>query len=243
MALAVSGAAVVASYAVLNYFYGGGTLTQTITIEDSGQKVTIDDEEYNVTDFGSDPDHANFYKLDLLSRSYAEYFPSSQNGAGAATVPSGYATHVSVPMETYDKALSGEQTTFPKITETRPVDVLPIAASIGIAVGVMVLAVWAGYQQTWGGATSTLIEHGLRDMTVRDVEIVGCIMELKEFTIPELMRTTKASKITVWRTVQKLVEKEIVQQTEKTKLASDGLGGRGKPSNVYRYVGAEPKKK
>jgi len=64
-------------------------------------------------------------------------------------------------------------------------------------------------------------------------------MELGEFTIPELIKTTKDSKITVWRTVQKLVEKGFVQQTEKTKLAANGLGGRGKPSGVYRYVGVK----
>ncbi len=74
-------------------------------------------------------------------------------------------------------------------------------------------------------------------MTVRDVEIVGYIMELGEFTLPELMRRTRASKITVWRTVQKLVEKGLVQLTEKTALTANGLGGRGKPSRIYKYVG------
>jgi predicted transcriptional regulator len=84
-----------------------------------------------------------------------------------------------------------------------------------------------------------LLEHGLHDMTVRDVGIVGQIMNLKEFTIPELMKLTKTSKITVWRTVQKLVERGLVQPTQKTKLAANGLGGRGKPSRVYRYIGVK----
>lgn len=74
-------------------------------------------------------------------------------------------------------------------------------------------------------------------MTVKDVEIVGHIMELKEFTIPQLMKRTNTSKITVWRTVQKLVKQELVQPTEQTRLAANGLGGRGKPSRVYKYVG------
>lgn len=253
LALAVCGAAAVSSYAVLNHFYGGGyliTSTQVITIENGGQKVTMDDLEYDVADVGLSPDNADFYLLDLISRSYYDgnLVPLGGEGSFPASspAPASYPiTQISVPTGSYEKALSGEPATVSKTTstESRPIDVLPIATSIGIAMGVVVLAAWAGYQQTWGGATSTLIEHGLRDMTVRDVEIVGCIMELKEFTIPELMRTTKASKITVWRTVQKLVEKEIVQQTEKTKLASGGLGGRGKPSSVYKYVGAEPKKK
>lgn len=122
----------------------------------------------------------------------------------------------------------------------QPINVSPIAATIGVVTSMATLAVWVGYRHPWGEATSTLLEQGLHDMTVRDVEIVGYIMGMKEFTIPELMKMTKASKITVWRTVQKLVEKGLVQQTEKTKLAAGGLGGRGKPSYIYRYV--EPKK-
>ena len=123
------------------------------------------------------------------------------------------------------------------VYETKSINVLPIAASIGIAMGVIVFAVWVGYRQVWGEATSTLLEEGLHGMTVKDVEIVGHIMELKEFTIPQLMKLTNTSKITVWRTVQKLVERGLVQTTKQTKLAANGLGGRGKPSHVYKYVG------
>jgi predicted transcriptional regulator len=105
--------------------------------------------------------------------------------------------------------------------------------------GFVVLAVWVGYRRVWGDATSTLLKHGLHDMTVRDVGIVGQIMNLKEFTVPELMKLTKTSKITVWRTVQKLVERGLVQPTPKTRLAANGLGGRGKPSRVYKYIGVK----
>lgn len=125
----------------------------------------------------------------------------------------------------------------PVITYEKPVAVLPIAAGIGITIGLMVFAVWIGYRRMWGDATSTLLERGLHEMTVKDVEIVGHIMELKEFTIPQLMKRTNTSKITVWRTVQKLVKQELVQPTEQTRLAANGLGGRGKPSRVYKYVG------
>jgi predicted transcriptional regulator len=123
------------------------------------------------------------------------------------------------------------------IVYEKPIAVLPIAISIGVAMGFIVFAVWIGYRRAWGDATSTLLEQGLHDMTVRDVEIVGYIMNLKEFTIPELMKRTRASKITVWRTVQKLAKRGLVQATEKTRLAANGLGGRGKPSRIYRYVG------
>lgn len=252
--LAVFGAVTTLSYTVLNHFYGAGYLTistQTIVIENSGQQVTIDNVEYEVTDAELSADNEDFYLLGLTSRSYASdvspatSLPQSEQGYGApslAGVDTGAIAQISVPTNAYEKAQTSEEpvtVSNTTKTETKPIDASPIAATIGIAMSVVTLAVWVGYRQTWGGATSTLLEHGLHDMTVRDVEIVGYIMELKEFTIPELMKMTKASKITVWRTVQKLAEKRLVQQTEKTKLAANGLGGRGKPSSVYRYVGAK----
>ncbi len=252
LVLAVFGAVTTLSYTVLNQFYGARYLTistQTIVIENSGQQVTIDNVEYMVTDAELSADNEDFYLLDLTSRIYggnvsAGALPQGEQDYGApslAGVDTSAITQISVSTDAYEKAQSGEMVTVSNTTktETKPIDASPIAATIGIAMSVVTLAVWAGYRQIWGGATSTLLEHGLHDMTVRDVEIVGYIMELKEFTIPELMKMTKASKITVWRTVQKLAEKGLVQQTEKTKLAANGLGGRGKPSSVYRYVGAK----
>ena len=255
LVLAVFGAVTALSYTVLNHFYGGRyriTSIQTIVIENSGQQVTIDNVQYRVTD-NELADNEDFYLLDLISRSYVEGTmapATTQWGQGynapLAGVDTGAITQISVPTNTYENAqTSGEPVTFPNMitTETKPIDTSPIAATIGIAMSVMALAVWAGYRQMWGDATSTLLEQGLNDMTVRDVEIVGYIMELGEFTIPDLIKTTKASKITVWRTVQKLVEKGLVQQTEKTKLAANGRGGRGKPSGVYRYVGGKKEEK
>jgi predicted transcriptional regulator len=254
LVLAVFGAVTALSYAVLNNFYGAGNptiSTQTIVIENSGQQVTIDNVEYRVTNAELSADNENFYLLDLFSRSYTGAGPlaaspaqgeQGYNAPSIAGAGTGTITKISVPADAYDKAqTSGEPVIVSNTTttETKPIDASPIAATIGIAMSVVALAVWAGYRQMWGDATSTLLEQGLNDMTVRDVEIVGYIMELGEFTIPELMKTTKASKITVWRTVQKLVEKGLVQRTEKTKLAANGFGGRGKPSSVYRYVGAK----
>jgi predicted transcriptional regulator len=145
--------------------------------------------------------------------------------------------------ETLDETFSGAAPGTFIIRETKSISVLPISASIGIAMGFMVLAAWVGYRRMWGDAATTLLEQGLHDMTVRDVEIVGQIMDLKEFTIPELVRRTRASKITVWRTVQKLIKQGLVHPTERTKLAANGLGGRGKPSRVYKYVGAHASEK
>jgi len=129
----------------------------------------------------------------------------------------------------------------PVITYEKPVAVIPIAASIGIGMGLIVLGVWVGYRRVWGDATSTLVDHGLQDMTVRDVEIVGEIIEMKEFTIPELMGRTHTSKLRVWRIIQKLYQRGIIKSTEKTKPAAGGLGGRGKPSRIYRYIGVKEK--
>ena len=251
LVLTVFGVVTALSYTFLNHFYGAGyliTSTQTIVIENSGQQATIDNVEYMVT--GAElADNENFYLLGLScanSASPPSITQSAQNHVYAPSgVDTGAITQINVPADAYEQAQRGEPVTVSNntTTETKPIDASPIAATIGVAMSVMVLAVWAGYRQMWGDATSTLLEQGLNDMTVRDVEIVGCIMERGEFTIPELVKTTKASKITVWRTVQKLVEKGLVQQTEKTKLASSGLGGRGKPSGVYRYVGGKKEEK
>lgn len=122
---------------------------------------------------------------------------------------------------------------------TKPLDVLPIAVSIGAAMGVVIFAVWMGSRQIWGGATSTLLDHGLHDITIGNVEIVGRMMEMREFTVPDLMRRVRVSRVTVWRLVQKMIRQGLVQETEKLGLTANGRGGRGKPSRVYRYTGVK----
>ncbi|GAI45943.1 unnamed protein product [marine sediment metagenome] len=67
-------------------------------------------------------------------------------------------------------------------------------------------------------------------------EIVGHMMEMGEFTVPDLMRRVRVSRITVWRLVQKMIGQGLVQETEKVGLTANGRGGRGKPSRVYRYT-------
>jgi hypothetical protein len=149
---------------------------------------------------------------------------------------------INVPYDAYNQAQeTGNPVTISDMTttSTNPINALPIAASIGIAMSLIVFGVWVGYRRLWGDATSTLVDHGLQDMTVRDVEIVGEMIEMKEFTIPELMGRTHTSKLRVWRIVQKLTQRGIVKSTEKTKPAAGGLGGRGKPSIVYEYVGKQ----
>lgn len=236
MALVVLGVATITSYVVLDHFYGEGyviTSTQTVIIENFGQQVSIDDVRYDV-------ENAELFANKVILKYRGGRAPDSENRLPASEGFSPPVSKISVPTDLYEQAQeTGEPVMFSNTTttETKPVNAWPIAAGIGISMGVMVFAVWVGYQEMRGSATSTLLEHGLHDMTVRDVEIVGHIMKLGKFTIPELMKLIKASKITIWRTVKKLVEQGLVQSTEETKLAANGLGGRGKPSRIYRYVG------
>jgi len=261
VALVALGAVISTTYVLLNEIYGDAqvlTSTQTVIIENSGQQVTIDNVRYNVenAEFVVGEDNENYYQLDY-STDYSENYAGAPDVAPDMPAPSVSSTYgsvasappckmnsVSVPTSAYEQAqTTGEPVTVSNKTtiETRPIDTLPIAASIGIAAGVAVFAIWIGYRQAWGDATSTLLEQGLHDMTVRDIEIVGYIMQQGEFTIPELVKLTNATKITVWRTVQKLVKQGLVKPTEDTKPAANGLGGRGKPSQIYRYVGTKNK--
>jgi len=239
IALVVFGTTAVASYAILNRFYGEGYLaisTRTIIIENSGQQVQIDDAKFGVgaADYLADE---NIYKLTLSPASY-------DIGQAPPTSLEGSQNWIYVPSAAYEQAQeTGNPITVSDTTttSTKPINALPIAASIGIAMSLIVFGVWVGYRRVWGDATSTLVDHGLQDMTVRDVEIVGEIIEMKEFTIPELMGRTHTSKLRVWRIVQKLDQRGIVKSTEKTKPAAGGLGGRGKPSRVYKYIGVKEK--
>ena len=251
--------ALATSHVILNHFYGTEQVsysTQMMTIEDHGQRIKTGGAQFNVenaeliTEAGND----NYYRLLVVPESYLasgapeEMVPAPATEDQGLKELSGPRYYISVPASSYDQAVrTGEPVAVSNVTltESKPVNTLPIATIMGAAMGLLAVGIWFGYRQSWGEATSILIEHGLHDMTVRDVEIVGYIMERGEFTIPELMKLTDASKITVWRTVQKLEEKGLVEQTDQTKLAANGLGGRGKPSRVYRYVGekSEPKQK
>ena len=226
------------SYVILDHFYGEGVATistRTIILENSGQQVQINGAKFGVgaTDYIADE---NVYRLTFSFTPYDNY-PEAPH---AGTVGSQNWIYVSsavyeLAQETGNPVTLSDTTT----TSTKPINTLPIAASIGIAISLITFGVWVGYQHTWGDATSTLLEHGLQDMTVRDVEIFGEMIEMKEFTIPELMGRTHTSKLRVWRIVQKLIQRGIVKSTEKTKPAASGLGGRGKPSRVYHYVGKQ----
>jgi len=239
----VAFAAAITSYIALDHFYGREyttTSTRTLVIENSGHQVQIEGAKFCVFDADYVASENN-YRLSISPAPGYENqtLPTEgPNFLGGGTPP----WMIDVPSTAYEQAQeTGNPVTISDTTttETKPINALPIAASISIGIGLIVLGVWVGYQRMWGDATSTLLEHGLQDMTVRDVEIFGEMIEMKEFTIPELMGRTRASKLRVWRIVQKLIQRGIVKSTEKTKPAASGLGGRGKPSRVYHYVGKQ----
>jgi hypothetical protein len=210
------------SYAALNEIYGRATIhvqTQRVVFENYGKSVTIENETYGVQDFWLEDNH---YKIVL------ENLPSSP---------------LLISYRAYEIARSTAEpvaTVTTTITETKPINVLPIAAVLGATAGISTAIFWIGYRKAWGDAVPLLLEKGLYHFTIRDVQILGYAMRHGEFTIPELERLTRAPKLVVWRSVQKLLQSGLIESTDQTRPAARGLGGRGKPSRVYRYVGPKP---
>lgn len=111
-----------------------------------------------------------------------------------------------------------------------------VSLGIGISMGIVSLIMWEGSKRTGGDAISMLIHRGLEDLTVRDLNITRQMIVKGEFTIPELLNHTSASRQSVWRLVNKLTEEGLVKKTDEKRLPKSG---RGKPSQVYRYVGPD----
>jgi len=109
-----------------------------------------------------------------------------------------------------------------------------ILAVLGVSAAAAASSAWIYLRRTRGEATSELIEHGLSNMKIQEVDIFRVIKERKEFTVIDLMRETGSSQNVAWRAVQKLIKKGLVQSTKDVKLSA---AGRGKPSKVYKYVG------
>lgn len=126
------------------------------------------------------------------------------------------------------------------VPSSAPFDVVPVSVIIGLSMAGLTLAVWSGSQvsttsaELQGTATTILLNEGLEDMTVRDVEIVSRMISKSEFTVPQLLRGAQVSRSSVWKLVRKMVDKGLVEETDEDRLPDSG---RGKPSKVYRYVG------
>ncbi|MFP4005119.1 MAG: hypothetical protein ACLFUR_00160 [Candidatus Hadarchaeia archaeon] len=111
-----------------------------------------------------------------------------------------------------------------------------ISLGIGISMGIVSLLMWEGGTQPRNDPISLLIHKGLEDLTVRDLNITRQMMIKNEFTIPELLKHTSASRQSVWRLVNKLQDEGMVEETSEKRLPKSG---RGKPSQIYRYVGPD----
>jgi uncharacterized membrane protein len=140
---------------------------------------------------------------------------------------------VSVQVDHLSKyAVMAELVAAPQVEGGIPL-IAVILAVLGVSAAAAASSAWIYLQRTRGEATSELIEHGLSNMKIQEVDMFRKIRSRKEFTIPELMQKTGASMTVVWRTVQKLIKKGLVQPTEGVKVPA---AGRGKPSTVYKYV-------
>lgn len=218
--------------------------TERLQFENYAQFLSTGDYFYQVTNAVPQPEE-NSVKLEVVSENLK--FGGVENQEGFSKENRTYgesktADEFLVAPEPWNTATktSGKVIVFQeKKSETESPPIYPISATLGIAVSLIFGAVWLSRQEAMGNATTVLLEKGLENMSVRDAEIVGEIMRKKEFTIPELMEKAGTSKITTWRTVKKLVDKGLVKETERTRKPSRGLGGRGKPSKIYEYTGAE----
>lgn len=233
------------SSAALSHFYRRevSATTQTLILENSAKVVKMGNILYRVENVLK---QENSYLLSIASCgvSYDNVppppAPLAERESPDFALRAPLYFHVEVPTGAYETAeKTGQPVTISRVTtiESKPIDVIPFAAVLSVAVGIAAISIWIGYRQAWGDATSLLIERGLHDLSVRDIELVGYMMQKEEFTIPELMKLTKAPKLKVWRVIQKLVEEGLVEPTDRTRLAANGLGGRGRPSRVYRYIG------
>lgn len=234
LALMTAAVAGIGSYALLSAFFGEGQLTtstETLKLENYAQQLTKGGVSYSVEN--ARPAEENTVELTLRSLKgenvEEQYLPAFLE----ADVPENAFEIAKTTPETVAIIKESE-------SRTEPPTIWPLSASIGVAVGLIFAAVWLSRQEIRGNATSMLLEEGLEKMSVRDAEIVGEIMRREEFTIPDLMKKAGTSKITTWRAVKKLVDRGLVKETEGTKPPSRGLGGRGKPSQVYKYVGPKP---
>ncbi|KXB04292.1 hypothetical protein AKJ49_02260 [candidate division MSBL1 archaeon SCGC-AAA382A03] len=183
----------------------------------------------------------NSYKLNLtsLENKFIHITENGEKSSGLGTEN----RETTLPASAYEMAIQTESPVL-VVRETKGekntlFGSWPFSISIGIAASSILAGLMLSKQELRGNATSKLLEEGLETLTVRDVEIFSEIMKLEEFTIPQIMKRTDTSKVTTWRTVKKLVEEGLVEKTNKKRAPSRGLGGRGKPSQVYRFLGDE----
>lgn len=238
LALAIAAVAGICSHLVLSDLLEEERVTtsiQRLQFKNYANLLSIENSTYSVSSAKRSPTE-NTVKLALEAAAAEEAGVAENEETGYAPAP----RTAEVSEEAYETAenTSGTVIVFQeKESKTKERSPWPLSTSLGVAAGLLFAAVWLSRQEAMGNATNMLLDEGLENMSVQDAEIVGETIRRGEFTIPELMKEAGTSKTSTWRTVKKLVEKELVKETEKTKAPSRGLGGRGKPSKVYKYVG------
>ena len=118
-------------------------------------------------------------------------------------------------------------------------NIFMISISVGVLMGVISFSAYQGGKQLQDDsktddAAGLLFEEGLENMTVKDSIIVRKLMDMKEFTIPDLVEGSPVSRSSVWRLVKRLNEKGLVEEKENSEI-SDGT--RGKPRKVFKFLG------
>lgn len=140
----------------------------------------------------------------------------------------------------YDPMISEEETIIMEMEDIEEIfpsdrsDIFTMSLGIGLAMGLITLAVWEGGRKIKNDAANLLLDEGLENMTVKDLVIVRRLIEKKKFTIPELTVDSPVTRSSVWRLVKRLNDKGLVEEIEDSEV-SDGT--RGKPRKVFRYVG------
>ncbi|MFP4045767.1 MAG: hypothetical protein ACLFS3_01780 [Candidatus Aenigmatarchaeota archaeon] len=143
------------------------------------------------------------------------------------------------PQETYQQQVSitdtAERSAQPTRSSEEGKNVLPMSLGLGGVLSVFTFAVWQGSSMVQQNITSYLLDKDLGDLTVKDLEMIEKMRRMRQFTLPRVMEEseTSVSRSTAWRLIQKLSEKELVEEES----GVSNTGGRGKPSRVYRYVG------
>lgn len=237
------------SYFAFQQLFGGRRVsldTKRVKLENYAKQVRIDNEKLSVSEAKEIPNENNIrllfenaeYFWDVEEQSKSDSPAPLASESSKAEEPSIDMQGIIVPEDAYETAEKTPGTVL-VVRENRVKTKNPpywmFSISIAVIISTIIGAGLLTKQELRGDAASKLLEEGLENLTVRDLEIFSQILRMGEFTIPELMQKTGTSKVTTWRTVKKLVEEGLVEETDEKKPPSKGLGGRGKPSKVYRF--------
>lgn len=202
---------------------------EKVLIEKGLKKVSVGDMEYSIVNV-ENIDKENFYKLDLSPQ--MKITPVERTDITGIQDNMSISQTLRITSKFYERALS-ETVELKRSEEGRSFMLLLLEG--GVIFAVFSIA-WLREPESRGKAATLLLENKRGDARVRDVEILAVIMELEEFTIPQLMKRVGASRSTAYRTVKEFIALELVEKTDREE--TPGSSG-GKPGRIYRYIGPE----